>query len=65
MYYQSFPKPNRISLNADPIVTSQVQLVNSRLNPLICDPIGSILSDNEIYYDFYYNIIETSFDGLE
>ena len=29
------------------------------------NPIGSILSGSEIYYDLYYNIIETLFDGLE
>ena len=31
----------------------------------VCDPIDFILSSSEIYYDFYHNIIETSFDRLE
>ena len=31
----------------------------------MCHPIDSTLSDTEIYCDLQYNIIETSFDGLE
>ena len=62
---EEFLKPNRILINPNPIRTSQVQLINSRLNPLMCNSIGSILSSNEIYCDLHYNIIETPFDGLE
>ena len=58
-------KPNKILLNLNLIRTSQSQLINSRLNLLMCDPIDFILSDSEIYYDLHHNIIETSFDGLE
>ena len=47
------------------IRTSQVQLINSKLNFLMCDPIGSILSGNEIYCDLHHNIIETLFDRLK
>ena len=31
----------------------------------MCDPIGFILSDSEIYYDLHHNVIKTLFDGLE
>ena len=31
----------------------------------MCDPVGSILSSSEIYYDLHHNIIETLFDGLK
>ncbi|WP_286515990.1 hypothetical protein, partial [Escherichia coli] len=34
-------------------------------NSIMCDPIGSILSGSEIYYDHHHNIIESSFNGLE
>ena len=58
-------KSNRILINPNSIRILQVQLVNSRLNHLMCDPIDSILSRSEIYYDLHHNIIETSFDGLK
>ena len=31
----------------------------------MCDPIGSILFDSEIYCDLHHNIIETPYDGLK
>ena len=65
MCEQGILKPNRILINLNPIRTSQVQLVNSRVNFLMDDPIGSILSSSEIYCDLHHNIIETLFDGLE